>query len=441
MKIPSRTLHPFFLVVFIFMILIFLIFQTRTTREREYFCKDCNVILVVITPLRADHLGSYGYQKNVSPNIDEFAKENILFNNFYSHITYTIASEPSIFTGLYPFNHKVYTANDSLDISLYTLPRVMHAYGYATAAIVGHHLLQQKYLGNHFDYYTVPPICPPGQLIGDNCNRDRRSEKTIPDAENWINENMKKKFFLYIESADVHCPTPFGEADPDTAYNLCDFNLNAGNISTSLLSDAMGTYDKNIEKVDLNFNNLLLFLKNKGLYNNTIIIFMGDHGEAFGEHGEFAHPTPPYAEQVRVPFIIHIPGFGPEIMNNQAQIVDVMPTILNILNMTIPQDVDGKSLVPMMLNNNTPIDAYTYSEFQGRNFTFAFRNNSLEILFSGNRYELYNLTCDRSEKNDIFQSHKTIGFSMLQAMQEWKNKTQKQITIEPTISPHLIGYP
>jgi len=406
----------------------YIVFWTKSTKN--YVCNDCSIVVITLTTFRADHLGIYGYQQNTSPNIDEFAKENIQFKNFYNQITYTVPSQASLLTSLYPFNHGVYTEDDRISNSTLTLPQILKFYNYTTAAFMSFHTFSKEIYGNGFDVFDAPFANTNYYFRSNSLLGRRNASETLMLAENWMSNNSNEKFFLLLNFFDTHC-----------IHSICDISEISNNEKANLTKIVIGTYDKQVSYIDHNIGNLLGYLKSHNLYNKTIIIITSDHGEAFGEHGTFGHANePPYAEQTYIPFLIHLPSFTSKVISIQGETVDIMPTILDILNITRPQELDGKTLLPLIINN-IPVNNYTYSEWPSGGFVSAFRTDKWEIMIWNNQTQLFNLDNDRFEQHDVIDSNQEIAQNMLNEFYKWKNETQHKYTRVPIINSTLIGYP
>lgn len=414
----------FILILFVAIVFVSVVFFSSNSipnysQNTSISCNNCNVILISIDTLRADHLGVYGYDKNTSPNIDEFARESVMFKNFYSEVTFTPPSHASIFTGLYPFNHQAYNViNSGVFNNSETLPQILKSHNYTTIAVVGSAVnatLPPLIFAKMFDLYVAK------RYISVN--------ETIIRAKDWIDVNQDKKFFLFWHIYDAHCP--YMQED-ETYCNQSKKN----NATQDQALQQVVYYDQSISYVDNYVSDFLNYLKEGGLYNNTIVIITSDHGEEFAEHGFYQHSNgPPNFEQVYVPFIIHIPNFESKVIYSQAQSVDIMPTVLDILNITAPSRIDGHSLTRTILNSSENADNYTYSEW---NDNIAFRTQSWEIIITKNQTHLYNLTTDRSEKNDLSMSNSDLTNQMKNDYAVWISNNTRTIGTNPDLIK--IGY-
>jgi hypothetical protein len=320
--------------------------QTPTPNKSEapqskYSCPNCNVILISIDMLRADHVGVYGYYKNTTPNLDRLANSGIFFKNTYSTAPWTLPSHASMFTGLYPMTHQARNPTSMLNVTIPTIASTLKAQGYTTAAFVGGGYLDKRFgLWNGFDTYVVEWVnysLPKEEISGKNVFRK---------AESLLGEN-RGKFFLFLHTYQVH---DYGNLQDDTFINktLSDRyseEINSGKIlylpttffaSNATLQDKEqltyleGRYDSAIFDVDGQIKEFIDYLGWKGILNSTLIIITSDHGEAFAEHGYGSHSNTLYEELLKVPLIILTPGYTPpqSAINATVSLVDLFPTII-----------------------------------------------------------------------------------------------------------------
>jgi len=316
-----------------------------------------NVVFIILDTVRPDHLSAYGYQRNTSPNIDELAKKGTLFSNAFTVIPYTTAAHISMMTSLYPFVYQPRMPNAqptgvvTLKDEYITLAEVLKSNGYNTAAFISVSMMAPSSgLDSGFDVYNYS--------VG-----VRRGNETVKIANEWLEENYEDPFFLWYHSYDPH-----DSYEPPEPFNkeFDDIGLGYDNISLSdftAMKQALAKYDEDIHFGDHNVGLLLDKINELGLENNTLIIFMSDHGEQFGEHlipvyqgmgpqVVFEHARALYDQEIRVPFIMKGPGI-PEGEKRTAlvQNIDITPTILETLNIPLSNDFQGKSLVPVIQND------------------------------------------------------------------------------------------
>jgi len=282
-----------------------------------------HVILISIDTCRADYLSCYGYPRKITPNIDVIAKEGIVFENALTPMPLTLPAHSSMLTGTYPLYHGVH---DNLDHVLaesnVTIAEILREQGYITGAIVSTFILDSQFgVGQGFDSYNDRFVQP----VGPSEDKERRGGEASRFACSYLTEHRDEPFFLFLHYFDPHTdynpPEPFASAYADDLY--------AGEIAYS----------------DYCIGQVINKLKELDLYDSTLIIIVGDHGESLGEHGEAEHGYYVYQCTARVPFIIRPPGHRrPKRIDNIVSLVDVVPTILGYVGVDVPAHVQGKDL-------------------------------------------------------------------------------------------------
>src|SRR5205809_3453465 len=289
-----------------------------------------NVVFITIDTLRPDHLGCYGDKQIRTPNIDTLAADGTRFERAYTAVPVTLPSHTVIFTGTYPTLSGVHDfAANKLSPTQATLASVLKDNGYTTGAVIGSAVLDSRFGLNHgFDFYY--DHFDFNRLQESNLDEMERPGNIVADVTlDWLSKNYQKKFFLWMHLYDPHYPyrppPPYSEQYKDRPY------------------------DGEIVFADAQVGRLIEFLKNKSLYQNTLIILSGDHGESLGEHGEKTHGFFIYNATLHVPLIIHLPGdMHARTVQNLVNLADIMPTVLAALNIQLPAHVQGQSLLPII---------------------------------------------------------------------------------------------
>lgn len=268
-----------------------------------------NILFVTIDTLRPDRVGCYGYKAARTPNIDDVATEGVLFENARTAVPLTLPSHATMFTGLYPTATGV---RDNLYYSLpdssVTLAEVLAESGYATSGVIGAYVLHSKFgLAQGFSYYN-DHLGGAGEesVVG---YPERNAQETADIAIEWVKNNSKKKFFLWVHFFDPH--TPYSPPEP-------------------YASEFADKYDGEIAYTDYHLGRLLAEIKKADLDYNTAIIIVGDHGESLGEHGESTHGVLTYDSTLRVPLIVKAPKWhrGKRV-SEVVSLVDIFPTLMN----------------------------------------------------------------------------------------------------------------
>ena len=284
--------------------------------------------MITIDTLRADHLGCYGYKQIRTPNIDALAADGARFERAFTVVPVTLPSHTVMLTGTYPMMSGMhdFSAN-KLSPQQPTLASVLKQNGYATGAVIGAAVLDSRFgLNQGFDFYY--DHFDFSRLEESNLDEMERPGNVVADlALDWLGKNSHGKFFLWMHLYDPHFPYR-----PPEPYSH---------------EYATHPYDGEIAFADEQVGRLIRFLKENGLYQNTVIVLSGDHGESLGEHGEKTHGFFIYNATMHVPLIIRLPGkSAPLSLADPVSLIDVMPTILAAVGLETPAQVQGRSLLP-----------------------------------------------------------------------------------------------
>jgi len=317
---------------------------TPNRLERDGETELFNIILISLDTLRADHLSCYGYERETSPHIDEFAAANRVFKNAYSPAPWTLPAHGSVFTGLYPSFHDAYIPPDytgivdALNPSNYTLAEMLKDAGYDTAGFASCVFVGEEYgFGQGFDIY-------------DESWKYSASEITQKGID-WLEGRGEKPFFLFLHFMDIHnyeSPPPFDHMYVNSEYDgkLKDAHFSSLSrneyyrLSEEDLSYARAKYDGAIRYVDAKLAELFNALKKQEKFDSTFIIVFSDHGEEFWEHGGTGHSYTLYNELLKVALIIKLPGkwqssAGNNRINDNVALIDIVPTLLDYLGLKL----------------------------------------------------------------------------------------------------------
>jgi len=356
-----------------------------------------NVIFITVDTLRSDHLGCYGYKKVKTPNIDGLAERGTMFKNAISQVPLTLPSHCSLFTSTYPqFNAVRDNGRDRLGQSAVTLAERMQENGYATAAFVSAFVLDSKFgLAQGFDTYDDHMPRKYGADIIEHMAAERTADKVTDAAVRWLRDKKTAKTFLWVHYFDPHAvynpPAPYREIYKDNPY------------------------DGEIAFTDENIGVLLAAVKELKLAEKTLIIFAADHGEGFGEHEEFGHSVFVYDTTVKVPLIFSCPGLVAEgkVIEGQVRLIDVMPTILDFLQVERNKEVQGKSLIGLMKGRIKSLNLPAYSESLYAKLRYnwselrSFRTAEWKYIKSSEP-ELYNIKDDPQELVNLADSRMDV---------------------------------
>ncbi len=404
-----------------------------------------HVILLTVDTLRADVLSCYGSEEVSTPNIDQLARDGILFTNAISPAPWTLPSLSSIMTGVSPIVHKVTKGNSQLDDNFHTLAEYMRGAGYFTSAIVYNgYLSHYSNLSQGFLQYRFFPNYSIGNSVGVKLlekflPREFESDTTTTGltelAMEWITTNQDKDFFLWLHYYDPHVPyappsefLPEGDPPPNIGTSFSEpWRIRGGEFAPTSTEKnwIRDLYLGEVRYVDDSIGKFLDHLKKLGLYDESLIVLTSDHGEEFWEHGGYEHGHSLFNEVIRVPLIIKLPESitSRAIDDNERPTIStaaggkieetvttqsIMPTILDISG--IEYDVDylsSGSLRPFLKNQDSHIQepvisaGLLYFEDQ-ESVTF---NGSKYIRFAEtNREILYDLIRDPGERISVLNS-------------------------------------
>jgi arylsulfatase A-like enzyme/Flp pilus assembly protein TadD len=355
-----------------------------------------NVVFITIDTLRADHLGCYGYKQIQTPNIDALAAHSARFERAYTPVPVTLPAHTAIFTGTYPTLSGMHDfSGNKLNPGQSTLASVLKQQGYATAAVIGSAVLDSRFgLNKGFDFYY--DHFDFNRLLESNLEEMERPGNVVADvALDWLDKNYKTNFFLWMHLYDPHYPyrppAPYSEQYKDRPY------------------------DGEIAFADAQVGRLIAFLKTKGLYENTLIVLTGDHGESLGEHGEKFHGFFVYNATLHVPVIIHLPGNDTaKTLPGLISLTDLMPTVLQIVKADIPAQVQGRSLVPLMTPKKEDDSRSLYAETFLPRIHFNWSElRSVETeryqFIQAPKPELYDLSTDPAETRNLYSDKKAVA--------------------------------
>ncbi len=309
-----------------------------------------NVVLITLDTTRADRLGCYGYAEDTTPVIDELARESALFSQAFSTNPITLPAHTSILTGTYPLYHGV-RDNSTFVVpeDAVTLAEVLSERGWNTAAFLSSFVLDSRFnLDQGFSFYDddVEASWSYDELASRQKNAfgfaERKASQVVAEALEWLDHSQSRPFFTWLHFFDPHQPL-----NPPEPHR----------------SQMASGYDAEIAFVDEQVGRFLADLKRNDQYDNTLIVIVGDHGEGLLDHEEPTHSLLIFDSTMQVPLIIHRPGQQDgRVVDNVTSIIDVMPTILEILAIDPPSEVQGISLVPLMNGVLEPVDRPIYME-------------------------------------------------------------------------------
>jgi arylsulfatase A-like enzyme len=348
-----------------------------------------NVIWIVSDSLRTDAIGAYGNKKMHTPAMDALAAKSIRFDRHYIGSFPTMPARADHMTGRWTVS---FMSWEPLPKKVVTLPQILSGAGIFTAAAVDTPFYIRGGMNYDRGFASFEEI--PGQLWmakgsdprfrGNLWERKNAVEaeccaaQTFSKAMQWLELNHKEKFFLYIDTWDPH--EPWNAPDYFTKLYMPDYDgeivrplygrwPESPNYTEAKVKKARATYNGEVTMVDSSLGCLMRKIENLGLLENTAIILTSDHGYYFGEHGGlfgkmvFAKDSnggrneigiwsrsPYYEEITRIPLLIYIPGLPANSYNGLTSAIDMMPTVLDLMGQKGPDNIEGRSLLPMIKN-------------------------------------------------------------------------------------------
>lgn len=381
-----------------------------------------NVILISLDTLRADHLDPFGYARKTSPRIGALAEDGLVFEQVYSQSPKTAPSHMTILTGLFPESHGIQNLSESqenrrLSDSIPTLATVLNDEGYSTYGVTGGgHMVANLGFDQGFEAFVD----------------QGGGEQIFFNASDAIAEHGDNPYFLFVHTYQIHDPyTPprnyremWGDPEYDgkiigdhaqlkevSGEDWADWHRayweRVDQDSPADIAQLESLYDAGIRYTDDLVGRFLDRLEERGQLQNTIVIVLSDHGEEFLEHGRFLHDSM-YQEVLHVPLVIHLPeslrnertAQGIRRVGDTVRLVDVLPTILELVGSDIPGHVQGVSLLEIFGNGDRvdrPVVSH-WPEFD----RFAYRRENWKLVQDERNggLELFDLNTDPNERLD-----------------------------------------
>lgn len=427
----SRKNNAIAFTICIIVTLAFLLWRTRQTSGHQSIpaCDDCNIVFVSFDPLRAANVHWLGYPRNTTPTLDRLAERGFTFTNNISVAPWTLPSTMSLLTGVYPSQHRVLNritvlpSGKEIDTVLQkvspdkqTLAQVLRSYGWQTGGFTGGAALDHTFgFDSGFETYT------------DSANFGGFSQ-SVPGALSWIRLHRDEKFFVFLQGYSAH-----GQYVPPGGYDrrFVDFDYK-GSLTGSAAEQRdlreegvtrghifltpddvrflVALYDEKVQRADGELKKFFDAYASLGVKHKTIFIVTSSHGEELYEHGNIDHGHSLYDELLRVPLFIIMPDMKQGVrINSQVRSIDLMPTILDLLGIpktgAIWKQLQGQSLRGAMERKTTNgLNVYPETDYR-----FAVSLRALQTAdgwklikdYKNNTQELYHLTVDPKEKNNL----------------------------------------
>lgn len=397
-----------------------------------------NLIILSIDTLRQDGLGVNGNSKNLTPNIDKWAKKSTTFTNVYTEVPMSYASFAALMTGLSPFDSGIYnnasssnfkpgkiSGNAPIDADTTTLAQILQENNYTTKAVVLNPVLSPKItnLDRGFDEYKIV----------NSKAKPNQNEVLYNQVMDWFDDlTPDKPFFIWAHFLDPHSPyLPDPEFSCKFNDRYCDQiketgldkleekrkNLEACHdkpIDQETINMYKTLYEGEVATVDNYVGKILGKIKKRGLDKNSVIVIYGDHGESFGKGQEyFHHGFTVYEQSVKIPLIIYSPDGNLNRKSDQfINNTDIFPTLLELIHITNPVRQRDTYDFSKLIKANSKMSNYRSNELFYTNLAtskYAVRKGSYKYIMSEKNYpcdgpqaeELYNLSTDPDESKNL----------------------------------------
>ena len=399
--------------------------KTDATQTPGRGAEPPNIILITLDTTRADRMGFLGSKRGLTPNLDALAQESAVFTRAYSQVPLTTPSHATILTGTYPQFHGLLDFPMGLPEDVPYGPEILHGQGYKTAAFVGSMALAPKSIapgfGRGFDTYNAD--FHPDAVVGKkffhkkdrNHTIERSGDEVVALALEWLAQQPKGPFFLWIHLYDAHAPY-----EPPEPY------------ATRYASEP---YDGGIAYEDAVVGKFIEQLKARKLYDGAVIAAMADHGESLGAHGEDTHGVFLYDETIHVPLLVKLPHGTGRRIENRVELVDVMPTLLGAVGITVPVAMQGESLLGLVKADDAAMVAWrdrpAYAQADYARLSFGWSGlqswrTGKYLYVQAPRRELYDQTVDAKAEHNLATASPAVADTLAAKMEGFRDKTTSQ---------------
>jgi arylsulfatase len=354
-----------------------------------------DLLLITIDALRADHVGSAGYERDTTPALDRLAAEGVRFARAFTNAPMTFPSLPQILTSA----HYPTLVSPTVATSLY-------AGGFRHTKAIVHN----PYLEIWLQYLARDSF---DSVLAVKWDATRISRA----AMEWIDSRGDERWALYLHYLDTH--TPYGVPEPhasrfvDPSYRgsigrrFPDIEgAKAGRYGPADRAHVVDLYDGAIAYVDAEIGRILDGLRARGRLDRTLVVVTADHGEEFWDHGSFFHGGSLYDEQLHVPLLMRLPGGEPRGVTVDAQVptLDVLPTIADVLGVPTESGVEGRSLMPLVRGEESadrPVFARASNVLFIQRHALRTGSHKLIETLHPHALQLFDLVRDPEERHDL----------------------------------------
>ncbi len=413
--------------------------------------KELNILLISMDALRFDRTGLSGNTQGLTPNLDAFAREAVVFHNAVASASWTLPSHMSVWTARWPSVHGVTNklkllsqeqmVPTSLSPGIETFPDYLIRQGYTAAGFSGGAGVQASYgFGRDFDVYQDDRYFA-GLDYG------------VEPALEWLQQHRGERWFMFLHGYDSHGQYPLSGSKLEALRAEYQGNLD-GSIEeqarlreqglaaiedpgdaadlTSVVGEQdaaflAAVYDQKVKDADERLGTFLARFRAMGLMDDTLVVILSDHGDELMEHGSLDHGFSLYEEQLHVVTMIRFPGYARrQDIQDTVRLVDVFPTVFDALGLEGPKGVDGTSLLPLLRGASLELPIYSetdYRLFVHHRMTRRGDHKLILDLADGEK-ELYDLAADPGETTDISSQNPRVTYELEQSLRGWMDATR-----------------
>jgi choline-sulfatase len=384
--------------------------------------RNAPVIIISIDTLRADHLPMFGYHGVDTPHLDALRRDGVLFTSAYSHVPLTLPSHTALLTGLLPPHNGVRNnLGYVLDPKTATIASFLKKQGYDTGAAVSAFVLRGSAgLAHSFDFYDDAIANRPGIAAG---SLQRSGHITEEIANRWIGPRATKPFFFFFHIFEPHSPY-----EPEEPFRSRVANL----------------YDGEIATADAIVGDFIETLKQRGIYDRAIIVMLSDHGEGLDQHGEPEHGIFVYREDIHVPLLVKLPGnaLSGSTIAAPVGLVDVFPSIAQLLGVSPPAGLDGKPLFGQLDVHRRIYSESLYPRIHLGWSELRSLEDAQKHFIHAPKPELYDMQRDPGETTNILGDDRRTSVQMRDELGRYKDNAVLPTHVNPEEAKKLaaLGY-
>lgn len=379
-----------------------------------------NVVIIVVDTLRADHMSAYGYPRRTTPEIERFSAGAVRFDQAMSVTSWTTPSIGALLTSRYPTEVSPEYPPAALPRHVLRLPQLFQHEGYVTGAVVSHLFIGRR-LGFDvgFDVFDEEEARGPSHI----------SSPGVTDrALAFVEKHQRDSFFLFAHYFDPHydflrheqhdfAGEPIGRVRSGMPIHV--LNEIGPELTEAELEYIRGLYDSEIALTDEHIGRLLRRLRELDLYDDSLIVITGDHGEEFLERGVIGHGNHLHAESIRVPLIVKPPGWKEgRVVRTPVSLIDVGRTVCALSGVAWPTDTLGRGRTLPLVNGDGEESHAVISELGSARSIITGRWKLLTADSLGGA-RLYDWTTDSGERDNVISSHPQIAESLALRLERW----------------------